>query len=426
MLIRLPILFSLLISMHAHAFESIQLEINDLDFTIDRFKADDRDISNHLILSIAQGFGTTERLISVAQQLALRGIEVWHVNLLENLFIPESTSAMRELDGSYVAVLIREANNLTGKKITLLSRDYGAFPVLRGAHQWQLANQGTSDTYLTGAILFSPEFYSAIPHLGLDPIYDPIISATNVPMMYYQAGKRGNRWQMENRLQKLAEGGSTVYSKILPGVTGVLYHEDVAEETYAALKALPDEIPKVLDLLEQTPTPGKPKPIVASETINASPGLDLSLMPYQGNQKPIPIHLNSANGEPVAIDDFTGKVTVVNFWATWCPPCVEEIPSLNRLRERMKGKEFDLISVNYAETSSDVDAFLSEVDIDFPVLLDVDGRFSAKWNVLIFPSTFIISPDGVIVYGVNGAIEWDSDEVVTQLEALLTANREAP
>ena len=108
------------------------------------------------------------------------------------------------------------------------------------------------------------------------------------------------------------------------------------------------------------------------------------------------------------------------------PPCVEEIPSLNRLRERMKGKEFDLISVNYAETSSDVDAFLSEVDIDFPVLLDVDGRFSAKWNVLIFPSTFIISPDGVIVFGVNGAIEWDSDEVVTQLEALLTANREAP
>jgi peroxiredoxin len=54
-------------------------------------------------------------------------------------------------------------------------------------------------------------------------------------------------------------------------------------------------------------------------------------------------------------------------------------------------------------------------------LLDEDGRFTAAWNVLVYPSTFIISPEGVIVYGVNGAIEWDSDEVVSALEALLSS-----
>jgi thiol-disulfide isomerase/thioredoxin len=110
---------------------------------------------------------------------------------------------------------------------------------------------------------------------------------------------------------------------------------------------------------------------------------------------------------------------LVNFWASWCGPCVEEIPALNRLREHMKDRPFELISINYAEKPEQIREFLNMVKVDFPVLLDEDGSYSAKWNVLVYPATFVIDTDGNIVYGVNGAIEWDSEETTGKLEALM-------
>ena len=85
----------------------------------------------------------------------------------------------------------------------------------------------------------------------------------------------------------------------------------------------------------------------------------------------------------------------------------------------MKGKPFELISVNYAEDRQRVENFLKQVNVDFPVLLDETGRVSADWNVLVYPSTFVISPNGKITHGVNGAILWDSPEVITQLNDLM-------
>ncbi len=85
----------------------------------------------------------------------------------------------------------------------------------------------------------------------------------------------------------------------------------------------------------------------------------------------------------------------------------------------MEGRPFELISVDYAEEKSDVLKFMQEVDVNFPVLLDHDGKVSAQWNVLVFPSTFVIAPDGRIAYGVKGGIHWDDPEVVKQLKLLM-------
>ena len=85
----------------------------------------------------------------------------------------------------------------------------------------------------------------------------------------------------------------------------------------------------------------------------------------------------------------------------------------------MQAKAFELISINYAENPEQVHEFLDSVQVDFPVLLDRDGSYSARWNVLVYPATFVIDTDGVIAYGVNGAIEWNSPEIISKLEALL-------
>jgi len=85
----------------------------------------------------------------------------------------------------------------------------------------------------------------------------------------------------------------------------------------------------------------------------------------------------------------------------------------------MNGKPFQLISVNYAESANDIRAFLDNVNVDFPVLIDPGGKLTSQWKVLAFPSTFVIGPDGNIQYGVNAGIHWDTEAIIAQLNNLL-------
>ena len=147
-------------------------------------------------------------------------------------------------------------------------------------------------------------------------------------------------------------------------------------------------------------------------------GIDISLKKYNEITIPISINLKDVNDIPKIKDSYKNQITIINFWATWCPPCVEEIPSLNRLKSAMKDYPFELISVNYAEDKNSVNDFLKTVNVEYPVLLDINGEFAAKWNVVAYPSTYIIDTNGKIRYGVNSAIEWDSPEVIETLKSM--------
>jgi thiol-disulfide isomerase/thioredoxin len=190
----------------------------------------------------------------------------------------------------------------------------------------------------------------------------------------------------------------------------------------ALLKSLPVQIERASHLLSRLPTPVNVPPVQKKKQQTAA-ALDMTLKPFKGNPVPPDLDLISVQGDRVIHSNYTGKVTIVNFWATWCGPCIEEIPSLNRLRELMKGLPFELISVDYAEDKSVILKFMQEVDVDFPVLLDSSGSVSAQWNVVVFPSTFVIGPDGKIVYGVKGGIHWDTPEVVEMIKALMEKNK---
>jgi peroxiredoxin len=85
----------------------------------------------------------------------------------------------------------------------------------------------------------------------------------------------------------------------------------------------------------------------------------------------------------------------------------------------MAGQPFELISINYAEDRETVIRFLKRVKVDFPVLLDRNGDYAKRWNVISYPSTFVIDSSGQIRYGVNAAIEWDAPEITSKLEALM-------
>lgn len=416
----ITLLFAFLVSFCVFAQDppaELQVPVDDQELTVVRYPA----TGDHLVIWPMPGLGEPTRMLETAAKLSGLGVEVWLVDLAESLFLIKGPQTMRAMDGKYVSALIEVAHAKTGKTITVIGRGYAAIPALRGIQHWQQVRQssGGDASYLSGAILFSPELYATVPALGLDPVYEPIVDATNAPIVLYQAEKRGNRWQLDKLLSRLEEGGATVYVQVMPGVTGLFYSGDEAPATLETLKKVPTRILRSLELLAKTPMPEHALPL-AEKTATPASGLDLELKPFNGNPSPPPIDLTDAAGQPLSRDDYRGKVTVVNFWASWCGPCVEEIPSLNNLRQQMAGEPFELISVNYAESAGQVRKFLGEVKVDFPVLLDEEGTESARWNVLVFPSTFVIGPDGKIVYGVNGAIHWDAPEVVNQLRALLT------
>ncbi|MGD8640194.1 MAG: TlpA disulfide reductase family protein [Gammaproteobacteria bacterium] len=381
------------------------------DLNFNRYPATGTD----LIIWVAPGYGIHDRSQKMAQTLAKNGIEIWQIDLADALFLPHSTEQMRSLTGQYVADLIQAAHQQTGKAIFLAARSYGAIPVLRGARTWQTREPETP--YLKGAIFFSPDLYTKIPPLGMEPKYLPIVSATNIPVMIFQDGIRGNRWYVNNLINQLLVGGSEPLLKILPGVSALFFEEDDAPETLKALEKLPTDIATSMNLLKKFPAPVKPAPMTKQFVAKGS-GVDSRLKKFKSQFQPPPIDLQDATGQRYHRDNYQGQITVVNFWATWCPPCVQEIPSLNRLKEKMQGVPFELISINYAESADTISEFLKQVNVEYPVLLDKTGKVSVHWNVVAFPSTFIIGPDGKIRYGVNAAIHWDAPEVIATIKAL--------
>ena len=407
------LLASLLITKLSFAENMISIRVSTGDeISTERFPAKGK----YLILWLAPEYGFRGAHRAMAQAVQNQNIEVWQSNILESLFLPLSSSAIKKLNGVRVADLIEQAHKITGKKIILVADSYASLNALKGAHQWQQRKQSTP--YLIGAVLFSPNTYSAIPPLGQLPQYMPIISATNIPIMVYQAKGHGNMGQFKSLIKKLQQHGNAVYSRIVPKTSIRFYEDNPGNESRKQFHQLAKNMKMMILMLKKETVPLSPVTLkkLTSKKYN---GIDIALKPYKGVVKPVAIKLRNAYGNKVIKTNFKKQVTVINFWATWCPPCVKEIPSLNRLKKKMRGKPFELISINYAEDQETILNFMKKVNVEFPVLLDPNGSFAKKWNVLTYPSTFVIDTNGNIKYGVNAAIEWDSEEVIEKLKNLL-------
>lgn len=129
--------------------------------------------------------------------------------------------------------------------------------------------------------------------------------------------------------------------------------------------------------------------------------------------------LNDPQGKPIAIQDQRGKVTLINFWATWCPPCIHEMPLMDQLFLSMQGRPFALWALNVQEEQQHVATFLQSRNFHFPVLLDLEGRAVGRYRVKGLPSTYLIDCAGNLIGGVTGVLKWTDSAMQTLLEALL-------
>jgi cytochrome c biogenesis protein CcmG, thiol:disulfide interchange protein DsbE len=127
-------------------------------------------------------------------------------------------------------------------------------------------------------------------------------------------------------------------------------------------------------------------------------------------------------GRPATIENYRGKVVLLNIWATWCPPCKVEMPSMERLHKKLAGTDFQLVAVSVdEEDSSVVNKFVREYGLTFQVLHDQDGSIREIYQTTGVPESFVIDRDGVIVKKVIGAADWDAPVNENLIRRLLDA-----
>jgi peroxiredoxin len=150
----------------------------------------------------------------------------------------------------------------------------------------------------------------------------------------------------------------------------------------------------------------------------ALPATAAELKPWPGGATP-PLELADLQGKKHSLAQYRGKVVLVNFWATWCEPCREEMSSIERLRVSLEGRPFAVLGVNLAEPESRIRKFLDTVPLGFPILLDRDTKTTRAWQAKVLPATYVVGPDGAIRYRHIGELDWSKPEVRKQILGLM-------
>ena len=142
--------------------------------------------------------------------------------------------------------------------------------------------------------------------------------------------------------------------------------------------------------------------------------------PWPSAQASPVIDLMDLQGQRWTNERLKGRTVVLNFWATWCAPCKEEMPSLQTLHE-LGGGEPVVMGVNVRETASHVKRYVQATGIGFPVVLDPQGDMARRWGVSVYPTTFLIGPDGRVRWRIQGEVDWTGAEADRWLTLLTSA-----
>lgn len=138
----------------------------------------------------------------------------------------------------------------------------------------------------------------------------------------------------------------------------------------------------------------------------------------KGAVSPAPtLRLKDADDKLVDLAQYKGRVVLINFWATWCPPCRKEFPSLGRVRKLFKPSQFEVIAVNVGEDPDTVFSFTGMTD--FPVVFDRDSKAMGAWSARGLPTTFLIDRQGRLAYRATGGREFDDPEIINLIKTLL-------
>jgi len=153
--------------------------------------------------------------------------------------------------------------------------------------------------------------------------------------------------------------------------------------------------------------------------LSAPPCAGAKMLAQTKTQKAEDFSLEGTDGKTYTLSSYRGKVVLINFWATTCKPCIEELPSLAALSERMKGRDFVVLAVSQDKEKA-LKKFLAKNPLPFPVLRDTHKEVSFDlYAVFALPTTVIVDKNGYVAERIYGPRDWGSEEEIEKIEELL-------
>ncbi|WP_078921835.1 TlpA family protein disulfide reductase [Thiothrix eikelboomii] len=347
---------------------------------------------------------------NLAKQLAAYDLEIWLTSLEAIPKKPATHQTPQRLSPTALAELIQASLPSQAKHpLFIFSIGDSAKATLEGLNTWQ-ETHGHAPALtgqLTGLVL-------AYPHLQLNPSKPKStkrIEATypfKLPIYVFQTTEKSKLKGMEALVTALEQGGNTVYSELLNDTTeGFLQGQAHSEEELLQLSVFPAQLAQAVATLAKPSL--KPQPQITNG--NESP---LQAHPTQSLAPEL--RLPDLAGKIQDLKDYRGKVVLLNFWATWCPPCIKEIPSLNNLQSQFSKDEFVVLSVDVGEELKEIKTFLEHVPADYPVLVDTTSSLIEPWQLQAFPSTYLLDRQGRLRYQYFGGLEWDEPQLIKFIE----------
>jgi len=161
--------------------------------------------------------------------------------------------------------------------------------------------------------------------------------------------------------------------------------------------------------------------LICASVSQANPYAAMGIEPLAEKIVAADFTLAALDGSESNLSDYRGKVVLLNFWATWCTPCLREMPGMENLSQHFRDDEFVVLGISNDQPSHKkrVATFIKRLSLTFPVLLDSDGKVSEYFSVAGIPVSFLIARDGSILAHIVGEREWDSAEAIGLVEYLL-------
>ena len=391
------------------------------ELQLQRFPAHGRD----LLIWVPSEYGIRDGNIPFAETVQRQGIDYWLVDLHESYMAPTGRHAYADFEPAHVKELIDHAVGQGWQRIFLGGESRGAALAMQAARLWQIENPG--NTALIGMLFYHPNLIDGYTAIGELARFRPIARETNLPVYIFQPQFNTKYLHSRELSEQLQMGGSPVYLHFLQGVRGGFHVRDSdrlnARETEERGR-LGERIGRAMHLLAQSPAPpraaepaGETAP-VPDDGGDSGGGGNLAAVAHA---VPATLRLRDDDDRIVDIQDLDGEVVLVNFWATWCGPCVKEIASLMRLVEHFEGEPFRVLAVNISEDKAHVAGFFDTLDIEpnFQVVYDHDGSAAKRWRVYAVPSTYLLDRQGRVRYGYRGALQWDKESVIETVNGLL-------
>ncbi len=356
---------------------------------------------------------------SQARRLQAMGVEVWLPDPFLGHFLPNAPSSFDRFPTALPGNLIQVASRDGQRPVFVFGNDRAAPWLLEGLREWQL--QHPEAGHLAGLILMSPYLHVGLPEVGETLEFHPISRLTNLPIYLIQPMLSPQYPLLQQVRAELERGGSDVAVRILPEVRDrFFFRPSTLEAEEAARLRFPTEVLRAIRLLAHVPAGRTAAPVAEGALRLATPTRqDRRLEPVAERPPAPPLQLPALDDGLQDLADHRGEVVLINFWASWCPPCVHEMPSMQQLENRLRDRGFRILAVNLGESEATIRSFLERVGTDFTILLDPASTSLNDWRALAYPTSYLVDRQGRLRYSLYGAIEWNDAEVVAQVAALL-------